>query len=71
MAKLPDWLDRELREALSKPTMTIPTAGKLLGVTSRGGAYNLAQQGIIPTISMGKLRPVPTIWVRRQLQLDD
>jgi hypothetical protein len=63
---LPDWL----REALSKPTMPIPLAGKALGIESRGGSYDAARRGEIPTLKLGRLRPVPTAWVRRQLMLD-
>jgi hypothetical protein len=66
-AWLPDWL----QEALKKPTMSIPDAGKALGIESRNGAYDAANRGEIPTLKFGRLKPVPTVWVRRQLMLDD
>ena len=68
--QLPQWLPDWLREALSKPTMTIPQAGKALGIESRNGAYDAANRGEIPTLQFGRLKPVPTAWVRKQLMLD-
>jgi hypothetical protein len=68
--ELPAWLPAWLQEALTKPTMTIPEAGKALGIESRNGAYDAASRGEIPTLKFGRLKPVPTAWVRRQLMLD-
>jgi hypothetical protein len=69
--ELPSWLPDWLQEALARPTMTIPLAGKALGIESRNGAYDAANRGEIPTLKFGRLKPVPTAWVRRQLMLDD
>lgn len=41
-----------------KLTITVPEAGQLLGV-SRNKAYELARDGIIPTISLGRKLVVP------------
>lgn len=68
--EVPAWLPAWLQEALAKPTMTIPEAGKALGIESRNGAYDAANRGEIPTLKFGRLKPVPTAWVRRQLMLD-
>ena len=38
--------------------LTVPEAGKLLGV-ARGTAYSLCAQGVIPTIRLGKRLVVP------------
>jgi hypothetical protein len=70
-ARLPAWIPPWLREALSRPTMSVPLAGKALGIESRNGSYDAAKRGDIPTLKFGRLRPVPTAWVRRQLMLDD
>ena len=43
----------------AKLVLTVPEAGKLLGV-SRNGAYELAARGELPVIKMGKRLFVPT-----------
>ena len=70
MADLPEWLPEWLRETLSKPTMSIPETGKALGIESRNGSYEAAKRGEIPTVQVGRLKRVPTIWTRKQLMLD-
>ena len=68
---LPAWVPDWLREALSRPTMTIPEAGRAVGIKSRNASYAAAAVGKIPTLDVGKLKPVPSAWVRKQLMLDD
>jgi len=46
--------------------LNVPEAGRLLGV-SRGTAYQLAYQGTIPTIRLGKRLVVPKIALERML----
>jgi hypothetical protein len=67
----PEWLPDWLREALSKPTMPVPTAGRAVHNAPRGRSYQLARLGLIPTLRAGRRREVPTIWVRQQLMLDE
>jgi hypothetical protein len=62
---VPDWLDAILRE----PTTSVPLAGKALGL-GRNASYEAARRGNIKTIRMGKLKRVPTAWLRRELQID-
>ncbi len=62
---MPDWLDAILRE----PTTSVPLAGKALGL-GRNASYEAARRGNIKTIRMGKLKRVPTAWLRRELQID-
>ena len=40
--------------------MTVPEAGKRLGL-SRGGAYEAAARGEIPTVRLGRLLKVPKV----------
>jgi hypothetical protein len=44
--------------------------GDILGL-SRNGAYQAAQRGDIKTVDMGRLKKVPTAWLRRKLELDE
>ena len=67
---LPPWVPDWLREALSKPTTTVPIAGRALGIESRTGSYNAAKRGTIRTLDTGRLKRVPTAWLRRELMLD-
>jgi hypothetical protein len=68
---VPEWLPGWLKEALTQPTMPVPTAGRAVHKAGRGQSYALARQNKIPTIKGGRRKEVPTIWVRRQLMLDD
>jgi hypothetical protein len=65
----PPWIPDWLRPYLSQPTTPIPVAGRALGY-GRGGSYQAAKRGDIPTIAMGHRKPVPTEWLRRQIGLD-
>jgi len=48
-----------------------PETGRILDV-SRGKAYEGAADGSIPTIKgVGRLKKVPTAWLRRVLQIDE
>lgn len=47
--------------------MTVPEAGKKLGL-SRGGAYEAAARGEIPTVRIGRLLKVPKIAFDRMLE---
>ena len=44
----------------------VPTAGRLLNL-SRATAYMLANQGVIPTIRLGRRLVVPKIAIERML----
>jgi hypothetical protein len=70
MQELPDGVPDWLREALAHPTMSVPTAGKAVGIDGRNQAYEAAKRGEIPTLRFGRLLKVPTRWVRQQLMLD-
>jgi excisionase family DNA binding protein len=51
------------------PTLTVPQAGRLLGL-AKASAYEGAHRGEIPTIRVGRRLLVPTAALRRMLQLD-
>jgi hypothetical protein len=61
----------EIRKALSENLVVQlwPAAGRALGL-KRGATYRAASIGDIPTIKVGKKRPVPTSWLRQKLGLD-
>ena len=46
-------------DPVAQPTVTVPHAGKLLGI-SRNSAYEAAARGEIPTIRIGRRILVPT-----------
>lgn len=62
---MPDWL----QEALTRPTVSVPVAGKALGL-GRSASYEAARRGEIVTLRFGSKLVVPTAWVRKVLQLD-
>jgi len=45
-----------------------PETGKVLGLR-RGATYAAARSGEIKTIRFGRLRKVPTAWLRQKLDL--
>jgi hypothetical protein len=47
-----------------------PETGMILGL-GRGSAYEAAKSGEIKTIQFGRLKRVPTAWLKAQLGLDD
>ena len=52
-----------------QPTMTVPDAGKFLGL-SRSSSYEAAGRGEIPVLEFGRRLLVPTAALRRLLGLD-
>ena len=48
-------------------TVTVPEAGRLLGI-GRNAAYEAARRGEIPTIRIGKLLLVPMVALERKLE---
>ena len=48
-----------------------PEVGKNILGLSRGATYDAAQRGDIKTVSFGRLKPVPTAWLRKKLELDE
>ena len=57
-----------MTNATETATMTVPQAGKKLGL-SRNGAYEAASRGEIPTIRIGRLLRVPKIAFDRMLDV--
>ena len=47
-----------------------PETGRLLGL-SRCSACKMAEDGKIKTVPFGRLKKVPTAWLRRVLQIDE
>jgi hypothetical protein len=47
-----------------------PEVGSILGL-SRGATYDAAAKGDIRTVDMGRLKKVPTPWLRQILGLDE
>jgi hypothetical protein len=48
-----------------------PETGKLVLGLSRGATYSAAAKGDIKTVSFGRLRKVPTAWLKAKLGLDE
>lgn len=48
-------------------TMSVPEAGRLIGLKSKDAAYAAARAGQIPVIKVGKLLRVPTKALHRML----
>lgn len=48
-------------------TVSVPEAGRLLGIKNRDTAYRAAQRGFIPTIRIGRLIRVPVKALERLL----
>jgi excisionase family DNA binding protein len=48
-------------------TISVPEAGKRLGLKSRNGSYDAAHRGEIPTIRIGRLLRVPVRALERML----
>ena len=46
-----------------------PETGRLLGL-SRAATYLRAEDGTIKTVAFGRLKKVPTAWLRRVLEID-
>jgi hypothetical protein len=48
-----------------------PQTGKTILGLSRGATYAAAERGEIKTIQLGRLKRVPTAWLRQKLGLDE
>jgi excisionase family DNA binding protein len=48
-------------------TISVPEAGRRLGIKSRGTAYEAAHRGDIPTIKIGRLLRVPVRALEKML----
>jgi hypothetical protein len=55
---------------LSRPTNPLPIVGKVLFGLSRNASYEAGKRGDIPVIEIGRIKRVPTAWVRKTLGLD-
>jgi hypothetical protein len=66
-------LEEILAELRSKPTVSVPTAGKALGDLSKNASYDAAIKGTlgVPVIEAGGKKRVPSIAVLRKLGFDD
>lgn len=64
-------MDDEIRIAImTKLTVPLwPTAGRALGL-GRNATYEAAERGEIPTVKVGRKRPVPTAPLRRLLGIE-
>jgi hypothetical protein len=60
-----------LKEILNHPTADVPDVGAICFGLSRNASYEAAKKGQIPVIEVGRLKKVPTSWVRRTLQIED
>ena len=58
-----------VEEALSRPTISVPDAGKLFYGLGRNAAYLAAQKGDIPTIKIGGRIMVPVVPLAEKLGL--
>jgi hypothetical protein len=63
-------MNRELEELLAKPTATLPEVGRVVFDLGRNASYEAAKRGDIPTVQIGRIKRVPTAWVRKALGLD-
>ncbi|WP_067891553.1 helix-turn-helix domain-containing protein [Nocardia vaccinii] len=57
-----------LERLLNEPTVSVPDAAHLLGV-GRSTIYAAAHSGEIPAVRIGNRVRIPTIWLRRLLQI--
>lgn len=56
-------------EALARPTISVPEAGKLFFGLARNAAYDAAKTGDIPTIRIGGRIMVPVVPLAEKLGL--
>lgn len=56
-------------EALTRPTISVPDAGKLFFGLGRNSAYEAAKAGDIPTIKIGGRIMVPVVPLAEKLGL--
>jgi hypothetical protein len=57
----------EFEEILSSPTISVPDAGRVLGL-ARNGAYDAAKRGDIPTMRIGHKIRVPTALLKKMIE---
>lgn len=62
-------MSEDLNEVLTKPTVDVQLAGRVLGV-GKNAAYRAASNGTIPTITVAGRKRVPTSRLREMLGLD-
>lgn len=58
-----------LDEALARPTISVPDAGRLFFGLGRNAAYDAAKTGAIPTIKIGGRIMVPVVPLAEKLGL--
>lgn len=58
-----------LEEALSKPTISVPDAGRLFFGLARNASYDAAKAGDFPTIRVGGRIVVPVVPIAQRLGL--
>jgi hypothetical protein len=59
----------DLKERLGEPvTWSVPEAGYLVYEAGRNRSYDLAKEGVIPTIRVGNRLRVSRAWVRRMAE---
>ena len=63
-------MNKELRELLANPTASVPDVGRVCFKLSRNGSYEAAKRGDFPTITIGRLKVVPTAPLRKMLGLE-
>ena len=61
----------EVLERLSKPTLPVAEAGRLLFDVGPAASYAAARNGDIPTIKIGRKLFVPTWALRKMIGLDE
>lgn len=60
-------IEKKLRDNLT--LFLYPDTAEILGL-GRNSAYSAAERGEIETLRFGRLKRVPTAWLRRKLGLD-
>jgi hypothetical protein len=58
-----------IEEALSRPTISVPEAGRLFFGLARNAAYDAAKRGDIPTLKIGGRIMVPVVPLADKLGL--
>ncbi len=58
-----------IEEALTRPTISVPDAGRLFFGLARNAAYDAAKAGDIPTVKIGGRIMVPVVPLAEKLGL--
>lgn len=61
-------MDPEIAKLLARPTLSIPEAGRVVGL-GINGSYRAAKEGQLPTVDLGKRKKVPTEMLKKMLGL--